>query len=156
GAGIDASVAHCVLQLLHCEEGARGLWRVECVRDDDVVWIVDRAQHLVRSHAVLGLDRREAVVHRLPRVEVRYLVPDDSNGAHETSSRGCPAAKDGLMRSPAAKATPGVYSARAGRAFDPDAIRVLSVGPAVGARGKAKGALERPAEGEHRFVADAG
>src|SRR5215831_17751336 len=82
GATIDAALAHRVLQLFHREEGPRGLGGVECVRDNDFVAIVDRAEHLLRAHPVFGLDRREAVVHLPPSVEVRYPVPDDSNGAH--------------------------------------------------------------------------
>src|SRR5262249_7269685 len=86
GASIDASLAHCVLQLLHREEVACSLGRVESVGDDDFIGIVDRAQDLVRAHSALGLDRREAVVDLPPSVEVRYPGPDDGNRAHHDPS----------------------------------------------------------------------
>src|SRR5881394_1099771 len=63
--------------------------------DGDVVGILDRAQHLVGVHAVLGLDRREAVVHFPPSVEVRNAVADKSNRA---SHGGSLQERDALLR----------------------------------------------------------
>src|SRR4051812_35444618 len=76
--------------------------------DDDVVGIFGRAQHLVAENAVFGLDRRKAVVGRLPSVEVGDAVTDERNSASHGApfrGRGATAAKNGLQKKRATKAT---------------------------------------------------
>src|SRR5438477_8810594 len=79
-------------------------------------------------HAVIGLDRRETVVHLLPSVEVGNAVADKSNGArHEAPFRGgvpC-GEKTGFRRSAQRRRRLTAYSSAADERLTGERIATL-------------------------------
>ena len=101
----------------------------------------------VGVHAVLGLDRREAVVHLLPSVEVAHAVADKRNGVRHRSSlpERCPVATNRLQEKRATKATvnsllPSKRASASGRTvpFHTESVRLrYAPGPKSFAAGSA-------------------